>query len=90
MVVAYELKIDDPNLPMGELVMIHGLGSFANGETHEITTEQADSFRNYWAHDDKKGPTVLEWAKNSRVVEVSTPQKPNEKKQNNDNGGGAS
>lgn len=89
--VAYELKIDNPNLPVGELVMIHGLGSFANGETHEISTELADSFRTYWSHGDKLGPTLLTWAKASKVVEVSVPREQKPKaNNNNDNGGGAS
>jgi hypothetical protein len=44
---AYELNIDLPNLPKGELVQIAGLGTFENGSSYTITKSEADSYRSY-------------------------------------------
>lgn len=41
----YRMKVDQPNLAKGEEVLIPGLGAFANGETHDITDEQAETYR---------------------------------------------
>jgi hypothetical protein len=45
--VPYKMKVDQPNLAKGEKILIPGLGAFANGETHDITDEQAEGFRRY-------------------------------------------
>ncbi len=41
----YQLKIEQPNLAEGADVLIHGLGTYANGQTHEVTDEEEENFR---------------------------------------------
>lgn len=84
--VQYELTIDQPNLPKGELVQIPGLGTFENGHTYEVTKQEADSYRVYHTRqvpkedkdgnivgsDVELGPTLLQAMKHSRTVHVVT------------------
>lgn len=41
----YSLTLDLPNLDKGAEVELDGLGVFKNGETHEISDEDAENFR---------------------------------------------
>jgi hypothetical protein len=43
----YTLTIDLPDLPKGELVQIPGLGTFENGESYEVSKQDADAYRAY-------------------------------------------
>ncbi len=77
----YKLTVNMPNLPKGDDVIIDGLGVFKNGETSEVTAEQAAYFRRHhgglaWdeaAEADvwKDGRTLLEASKNMFGVEVA-------------------
>jgi hypothetical protein len=49
--VPYSMKIDQPNLGDEGELMIHGLGTFKNGQTYDITDEQAQVFREATARD---------------------------------------
>jgi len=40
----FTLKVDDPSMPKGELIGIHGLGEFENGSSTDISSEQAEMF----------------------------------------------
>ena len=96
--VVYELEINQPNLPKGELVQIPGLGAFANGEKHEITEPEHEAFRAFnqtsvpitdeetgaiVGAERKNGPTLLEASKSMYGVEVATVAR---QKKNNDGG----
>jgi hypothetical protein len=70
----YKLEVDVPHLPKGEPVQIPGLGTFANGETHEIEKEDAEAYRVYNGRDGELGQTLLQASKNMYGVEVSTGQ----------------
>jgi hypothetical protein len=41
----YRLKVDHENLPPGVEVYVHGLGTFENGQTYDISDELALQFR---------------------------------------------
>jgi hypothetical protein len=43
--VPYRMEINQPNLADGAELWIHGLGMFKNGETYDITDEQAEKYR---------------------------------------------
>lgn len=83
----YELTVDQPNLPKGELVQIPGLGTFKNGSSYPVTKAEADAYRTYHSKvvtvDDKDdedfggsrlelGPTLLQASKTMYGVEVVT------------------
>lgn len=85
--LVYELTLDQPNLPKGELVQIPGLGTFENGSTYDIDADQAYSFRTYHVRsvpfvDEETqailgssvelGPTLLQASKTMYGVEVAT------------------
>jgi hypothetical protein len=60
---AYEVTINAPGLPKGELVQIPGLDTYENGSTNEVTKEQADAYRSYHTAttvvlDDEGNPVV--------------------------------
>lgn len=86
----YELTVDQPNLPKGELVQIPGLGTFENGGTYTVSKEEAEGYRTYHSkvepvvnEDDGavvgsqvvSGPTLLQASKNMYGIEVSTTDK---------------
>jgi hypothetical protein len=60
----YEIAIDLPDLPEGELVQIPGLGTFENGGTYEISEEEAVAYQAYHAtvamETDEEGNTTTE------------------------------
>lgn len=83
--VAYELTVDLPDYPKGELVQIPGLGTFENGDSYSVSKEEADAYRAYHTRqipiEDKEtsaivgsklvlGPTLLKASK-SMVVGIS-------------------
>jgi hypothetical protein len=41
----YRLKFDNPNAGEGAQFSIHGLGTFTNGKTYEVSDEAAETFR---------------------------------------------
>lgn len=84
--VVYNLDVDQPGLPKGELVQIPGLGTFENGSSYEVTKSEADAYRSYNStqeptHNDEEeitgsemtlGPTLLEASKTMYGIEVTT------------------
>lgn len=70
--VEYEMTVDLPNLPKGVLVQIVGLGSFENGNTYEVTAEEARVFRSRHSVGSEQGPTLLQYCKSMHGVEVTT------------------
>jgi len=47
----YQMTINQENLAEGADVLIHGLGTFANGGTYDISDEEAEHFREAHAVD---------------------------------------
>jgi hypothetical protein len=85
--VVYELSLDLPSLPKGEPVQIPGLGTFENGETHEITKIEHERYRAYHVrqipvideetqevrgNELENGPTLLQAFKDREDIEVVT------------------
>ena len=54
----YEVSIDQPNLPKGAEVQIHGLGVFKNGDSATVSKEDAERFRSLYSTVDNNGRTV--------------------------------
>jgi len=44
--VAYVLELDVPGTPKGQEVEIPGLGVFKNGQSYDITEDEAENYRN--------------------------------------------
>lgn len=76
----YELTVDLPNLPAGHKVQIQYLGEFENGQTYEVTKDEADEFRAR----EPEHRTVLKAAKNMFGVTVKTAGKSKESDDNED------
>src|SRR5689334_979644 len=84
--VVYEVDLDVPGRPKGDQIQIAGLGTFSNGDSHEITDDQAQAFRvsrsttePVLGDDDEVlgservlGPTLLQASKNMNGVSVTT------------------
>lgn len=92
---AYEIEVNLPDLPKGELVQIPGLGTFENGTKHDVSQEEAEAYRAYHTQhvaetsedgemsvDVVQGPTLLEASKDMYGVEVAVHTK---KKSGGDN-----
>ena len=84
--LAYEVSLDLPGMPKGELVQIPGLGTFENGTSFDVTEEQANAYRVYhqrvdMVYDEETnellgseasvGPTLLQAYKNEQGVDVA-------------------
>lgn len=84
--LVYEVTVNQPGLPKGELVQIPGLGEFENGSTFDVDEDQHNAFRTYhsgqeMAQDDdgawyvsnvKPGPTLLQAFPEGTALEVVT------------------
>lgn len=97
--VAYVMEIDVEGSPKGEEFQIAGLGTFKNGETYEVTKEEADAYRTYHSRQKpileegtnailgselENGPTLLQAAKGMHGVKVSTPGSSNSGESDNE------
>lgn len=48
--IAYEIEINQPNLPEGEPIQVPGLGTFENGQTYDVTEEEGNSYRAFHSY----------------------------------------
>jgi hypothetical protein len=76
----YKITIDYPNMPKGQEVTIHGLGTFKNGSTTVVEKDDADMFRVYQRDTGLPDRTLLQAFQKSEyiTVETFTPEPPKE------------
>jgi hypothetical protein len=72
--IAYVLTVDVPGLRKGEKLAIDGIGEVTNGQTVEITRDEADAFRT--AHQtqkvetDKDGNMIVETVQGPTLLQA--------------------
>lgn len=75
--MTYMVSLALPNLPKGAIVQLDGLGAFVNGDSREVSDEEADQFRMHHGvrltNDSPLTPgfTVLQAFKNSVGITVA-------------------
>jgi hypothetical protein len=70
--MAYSVKVDYPNMPKGQQVLISGLGTFENGSTAAVSDEDAAAYRAYQKSAGMPDSTLSDAFKDSKYVVVTS------------------